>query len=305
MIGRAIGARLRDSGNRITGIDLRSEEPAARGDLRDAERLAAALADVDGILHLGAVSRVIEGERDPELCESVNVSGTALVLDLARRSRRRPWIVYASSREVYGQQDILPVLEDAPLQPKNVYARSKAAAERLVDAARADGLTTAIVRFSNVYGDVRDHPDRVVPAFARAAALAPATPGIVRVDGADCTFDFTFIDDVADGLLRLIARLRKGDADLPPIHFVTGVQTSLGELADLAIRHGGPNLRRVEAPRRTFDVTRFAGDPTNAERLLGWRATTTIEAGFARLVGAYRDEGVERPVRAAAGQARD
>jgi nucleoside-diphosphate-sugar epimerase len=258
LIGRAIGERLRRAGSRITGIDPRSDEPAARGDLRDAGRLAEALTDVDGVLHLGAVSRVVDGERNPELCESVNVSGTALVLDLARRSRRRPWVVYASSREVYGQQEILPVREDAPLQPKNVYARSKAAAERLVDAARADGLTTAIVRFSNVYGDVRDHPDRVVPAFARAAALAPTTPGIVRVDGADCTFDFTFIDDVADGLLRLINRLQKGDADLPPIHFVTGEQTSLGELAEHAIRHGGPNLRRIEAPRRDFDVSRFA-----------------------------------------------
>lgn len=287
LIGRAVAARLRAEGIGIVGLDPRAVDPAAQGDMRDADRLRAALATVDGVLHLGAMSRVVDGERDPDRCWSVNVEATRLVLDLAARSPRRPWVIYASSREVYGQQDGMPVPEDAPLQPKNIYARSKAEAERLTDAARDSGLRTAILRFSNVYGDIADHADRVVPAFARAAAVAPEQPGVLRVDGPGCTFDFTHIVDVAEGIRRVIAKMRDGVA-LPPVHFATGRAVSLGELATLAIHHGGPNLGMAEAPARSFDVHSFVGDPRRAEQLLGWRAATGIEAGFARLVADFR-----------------
>jgi dTDP-glucose 4,6-dehydratase/UDP-glucose 4-epimerase len=84
---------------------------------------------------------------------------------------------------------------------------------------------------------------------------------------------------------------------LPPIHFVSGIQTSLGELAELAISLGGGKVAAVETPARRFDVHRFQGDPSNAAALLGWRAETPLADGFARLVAAYRQLGVatEKP----------
>ena len=288
LIGRAVGAALREAGGDVVGLDIRPEQPADRGDLRSADALAARMRDVGGVLHLGAVSRVVAGERDPDLCRRVNVEGTRGLLDLALKNRARPWVIYASSREVYGQQDELPVREDAPLRPMNVYARSKTDAESLVDEARAAGLRTAILRFSNVYGDTQDHADRVVPAFARAAALARHSAQNIRVDGADCTFDFTHITDTVDGILRVVRQLESGEAKLPPIHFLTGQSTSLGELAALAARIGGANVHVTETAPRSFDVYRFAGDPTRAAQLLGWRATTFIEQGFAALTNAFR-----------------
>ncbi len=286
LIGRAVMPLLRAERHAAVPFDLRADTPAERRDLTDPAALRRALPDVDGIIHLGGVSRVIDGERDPERCWRTNVEATRRLLDLAMQGPRNPWFVQASSREVYGQQDKLPVAEDAPLRPKNVYARSKVEVERLTEAARAAGMRTAILRFSNVFGDVHDHADRVVPAFARAAAGG----GTIRVDGAGCTFDFTHVADVADGILRVVRKLREGEAALPPIHFVTGRQTSLGRLASMAVEIGGPALRVIEAPARGFDVHRFAGDPARAERLLGWRATTPLESGFARLASAFRAE---------------
>lgn len=249
-----------------------------------------ALPGIDGIIHLGAISRVIDGERDPARCWRVNAEATGALLKLAARSPARPWMIYASSREVYGQQETLPVPEDAPLRPRNIYARAKAEAERLVGEARAEGLHTAILRFSNVYGDTRDHSDRVVPAFARAAAAAQRADAHIRVDGRDCTFDFTHVADVADGIQRVVRLLRDGEAKLPAIHFVSGHQTSLGQLALLASATGGPSLRIVDAPPRDFDVHRFAGDPSRAERLLGWRAATMLADGFKTLAEAFARE---------------
>jgi len=102
-----------------------------------------------GVVHLAAVSRVIDGERDPARCWAVNVEGTRTVVEAAQSSPLRPWVIYASSREVYGQPSALPASEDCDRAPLNVYGRSKVAAEDLVT---ASGLAHAIVRFSNVYG---------------------------------------------------------------------------------------------------------------------------------------------------------
>jgi nucleoside-diphosphate-sugar epimerase len=280
LIGRSVTPLLRKAGFRVVPFDLRSS-PAC--DVTNAEDLRHGLDGVDGIIHLAAVSRVVEGERNPDLCRRTNAEATRTLLQFARQSAQAPWFILASSREVYGQQATLPVAEDAPLSPRNVYARSKAEGERLTNEARAAGMTTAIVRFSNVFGDTLDHADRVVPAFARAAASS----GVVRVDGSDCAFDFTHVSDVADGLVRVVRQLCDGERTLPPIHFVSGRQTSLGELADLAIK-GGDGVRRVEAPARDYDVYRFVGDPRRAGALLDWRVTTTLETGFARLVADYR-----------------
>src|SRR5690606_18739564 len=178
-----------------------------------------------------AVSRVIWGERDPALCRATNEGGTRNVLHAALASPRRPWIVFASSREVYGEPDALPVGEDAPLRPVNVYGETKIAGERLLEEARGAGLATAIVRLSNVYGSVHDHVDRVVPAFARSALAGDP----LRIDGAEHTFDFTHIDDTARGIAAVIDALEAGERRLPAIHLLTGVPTTLGELASAAV----------------------------------------------------------------------
>ena len=199
LVGSALRMALEARGAHVTGLDLRGSE-GEEGDVRDAGRVRDAADGCHGIVHLAAVSRVVWGEREPETCREVNVGGLRNVIAAASAGRaessRRPWVVFASSREVYGQPGRLPVTEDAPLRPINVYGRSKVEGERLVEAARDEGLRAAIVRLSNVYGSTRDHPDRVVPAFARGAVTGSA----LRVEGADHTFDFTHIDDTTRGI---------------------------------------------------------------------------------------------------------
>ena len=184
----------------------------------DAGDVARLVADCDGVIHLAAVSRVIWGERDPELCWATNVDGLRNVLDVAHRQPRKPWMIFASSREVYGQPSVLPASEETPREPVNVYGRSKVMGEELIEAARLDGLRASVIRLSNVYGSTTDHADRVVPAFARAAVLGHS----LRVEGAEHTFDFTHISDVAQGIVALVSRLDDGQCAPPPIHFTYG-----------------------------------------------------------------------------------
>jgi nucleoside-diphosphate-sugar epimerase len=263
----------------VCGVDWRSTRCEERVDVADAGAMAPMLNGVTGIIHLAAVSRVIDGQRDPARCWVTNVEATGQLLDAAMRAQSRPWFIYASSREVYGMQEIQPVAEDAPLQPVNAYARSKVAAEELVDAARRAGLVTSILRFASVYGSVDDHVDRVVPAFVAAAVAG----GILRVDGRDCAFDVNHVDDVIRGIVGVAEMLSRGERNLPTLHFVSGRSTGLLELARMCCDIAGRGAQIVEAPPRSFDVHRFVGDPRRARSVLGWQTSIDLETGLARL----------------------
>lgn len=281
LIGKALTKALSNAGYVVRGLDLK-EDGASRGDIRLREDVDRAIDGCTGVVHLAAVSRVIDGERDPVSCWATNVEGTRNVLNSALAAPSSPWVIYASSREVYGRPSTLPVDEDAPRCPLNIYGRSKVAAEDLTS---ASGLQTAILRFSNVYGCTRDHADRVVPAFARQAAEGRT----LRVDGSDHTFDFTHVEDTVRGILAVIKRLERGER-LAPLHFLTGKATSLGQLASMAVEIAKSTSSIVEAPPRSYDVEMFYGDASRAAKLLDWRAEVTIEAGLSRLIHDFQAE---------------
>lgn len=284
LVGSALVRALQQRGTLVGTFDLR-EHGDALGDVRDRERVASAVASVDGVIHLAAISRVIWGERDPDGCWETNVGGTSNVLEAARRAPHAPWVIFASSREVYGEPERLPVTEECPFRPVNIYGRSKVEGERLVEGARETGMRACTIRLSNVFGSVSDHADRVVPAFVRAAISGDE----LRVDGAEHTFDFTHVDDVARGIVTLAELLTSNEPAPPPIHLVTGQPTTLGQLAALAIRLAGTSTTMRESPARDFDVARFVGDAERARRVLGWQPRVSLPDGLARLIHEFRE----------------
>ena len=284
LIGSALRASLTAAGQTTAGLDLKGGA-ADVGDVCDAQRSRIAVQGCRGIVHLAAVSRVVFGERDPQKCWATNVSGLSTILSAAHEQDQPPWLIFASSREVYGQPTCLPATEDSPLRPINIYGRSKVAGELLVGKARAVGLRTAIIRFSNVYGCIDDYSDRVVPAFARAAAFG----GQMRVDGAQNSFDFTHVDDIVRGIWKVIDILDvSSSSPLPPIHLVTGEATTLWQLAVLANRLGSGRSSMTESPSRTFDVPNFVGSGTRARELLEWSPHVTLTSGVQKLIDDFR-----------------
>lgn len=292
LVGTALSAALEAAGIDVLGLDLRGAG-AEHGDVRNAQDVRTAMSGCAGVVHLAAVSRVVSAERDPDECWRTNVGGLRNVVEAAEGMAEPPWTLFASSREVYGQPDLLPATEDAPLRPVNIYGRSKVEGERILLDARGRGLRTAVVRLSNVYGTTRDHADRVVPAFARAAALGSS----LRVDGPDHTFDFTHIDDTCRGLVRLVELLERGQDALPPVHLLTGQPTTLSELAALAVRLGGMRSPVREAPPRSYDVSHFYGNPARAAQLLEWSPWVRLADGLGRLIDDFkREHGTDRKV---------
>lgn len=284
LIGRSLCQRLVGFGHEIIELDnCITPDDSGYGDVLDPICCHRAIAQADGVFHLAAVSRVVWGERDPELCMAVNVVGTVNVLEACHLSPKRPWVLVASSREVYGQASHFPVSENAEKQPMNVYAHSKCQAEQAVEQACESGLRAGFVRLSSVYGDAFDHTTRVVPAFITAALSGHP----LVVEGSDNVLDFTHVDDVTRGMVALGNSLAKGLYH-GSLHFVSGQPTTLIDLAKMITRLTGSSWQINIAPPRSYDVSQFLGNPEKALCEINWKNETPLINGLSRLIHEFQ-----------------
>jgi nucleoside-diphosphate-sugar epimerase len=285
LIGNALTAQLRTTDSIVIPYDVRFPiTHDGYGELGNIAQLSERIAHCNGIVHLAGVSRVVWGEKDPQQCWDTNVIATKSLLEILARLPHPPWIIYASSREVYGQQKILPVTEDALLQPMNVYARSKVAAENLMEQYQQQGLKTAILRFSSVYGSADDYVDRVVPAFCRQALLKEP----LRVEGQYNQFDFTHVQDTVRGLMAVIQKFDQGMTACPTLHLTTGKSTQLLELIGIIEQHLKRPIKFYEAPSRSYDVSQFCGSPAKAKKILDWEPKISLSEGIRDLLQQYQ-----------------
>jgi len=274
LIGSTLVKILGDLNYNIIAMDIREDN--INGNILNYNILKKLIDNCTGVIHLAAISRVIWGEDNPELCKKVNVEGTRNIVNACIESTKKPWLIYASSREVYGQQDIFPVNEDCIFQPHNQYAKSKIDAENIVTEARAVGLKSSILRFSNVYGGMSDYSERVIPAFCWNAINNQA----LEVNGKDSLLDFTFVDDVARGIAEVVNVLSSNNESLPAIHFTTGKATSLFELANLIIKLAKSSSDIKLKPKNSIYPSKFYGDYSRAKSLLNWQPINDIKSGL-------------------------
>lgn len=285
LIGSLLVKQLKAAGKHVLQLDTRlPTDHLGYGDFCNVKHLSRKISRSRGIIHLAGISRVVWGEQNPQACWDINVTGTQKLLEAAYQSFHQPWVLYASSREVYGQKNILPVSETTSLDPLNVYARSKVAAENLISHYQQQGLIAATLRFSSVYGSINDHPDRVIPAFCRNAVIGQP----LRVDGLHNQFDFTHVQDTVRGILNLVAKLDNKINHLPPIHLTTGIGSSLLDVINHLEHILGRPIDFYEAPARTYDVHRFYGDPQQARTILNWKAQISLKQGLADLVKQFQ-----------------
>jgi nucleoside-diphosphate-sugar epimerase len=171
------------------------------------------------------------------------------------------------------------------LQPMNVYARSKVAAEDLINQYRYKGLQTAILRFSSVYADTNDYPDRVIPAFCLNALQNRS----IRIEGLQNQFDFTNVSDVVNGIMQTVYLLEKSIRDLPTMHLTTGIGSTLIEVVKLIEVILNKKIPYHESPQRTYDVQAFSGDPSLAMQCLKWQAQINLKDGITDLLHQYKN----------------
>jgi len=247
------------------------------GDVRDASRVEEALRGIEIVFHEAAFISVPQSMEEPQTCFDVNIMGTSLLFDAARKAGVRRAVV-ASSAAVYGESAALPLVEETPLQPLSPYAVSKRVKEMYAELFTGSfGFDVVALRYFNVYGP-RQRPDSMyaaaVPIFARR--LLDGKPVTVFGDGGQ-TRDLINVQDVVRA--NLIASEHPHAAG-KIFNICTGVETRLLDLLDVMYELL-PNAPSHEfAASRAGDIYRSVGSPQKAADVLGFRAEVSLVDGL-------------------------
>jgi len=266
LIGTAISKHLAIN-NEILYFDLKSKQ-----DIRNYNLINEEIKKCDGIIHLAAVSRPREAQNDHKTAEEINIEGTRNIVNEALKQKK--WLIYASSREVYGEVSEFPVSESFALNPINVYGKTKLYAEQIINNSKEKGLKAATLRFSNVYGGQSDHFDRVIPLFMSSAANSNP----IYIAGKDNTFDFTHISDVTIAIDKTIKNI---NTNLPELNICTGTGTAIDDLANMVLElNPFSNSKKIPVIKRNWDVSKFIGNHSLATKLLLWEPKIKISSGL-------------------------
>jgi UDP-glucose 4-epimerase len=275
--------------NLTTGRRSNLEQALAAGaelvelDIRDGDALTRLATErkPETIFHLAAQIDVRKSIAEPFFDASVNVGGTANVLEAARASGCGRVVSISTGGAIYGEGEgqQLPFGEDAPIAPMAQYGQSKYAAEGYLSLyERLYGLSGVSLRLGNVYGPRQDPLGEagVIAIFCGLVKDGGGRPTVFG-DGKQ-TRDYIYVGDVVSAALAAAGSDATG-----AINVGTGRETSVLELIE-ALRNlgGGDDFEAEFAPPRTGEVQRTACDPSRAERELGWRAEVGLEDGLRR-----------------------
>jgi dTDP-glucose 4,6-dehydratase len=272
----------------LEGLD-ESRYTFVHGDIAEREAVLGALEEgTDAIINFAAETHVDRSIASAEEFLRTNVAGTQVLLDAARE-RKVPRFVHVSTDEVMGS---LPeddeeafFTEDSPLDPKNPYSATKAAAEHLVNAAHHTfKLDTVITRCGNNYGP-RQFPEKLIPLLISNALHDELIP--VYGDGRNVR-DWIYVEDHARAVLLAASKGESGAVynigarnERRNLEVVESILTALNK---------PHSLIRFVKDRPGHD-RRYAIDPSKAERELDWRPVETWESGIRKTIEWYEQNG--------------
>lgn len=276
-------------------LDQLTEQPGftfVKAGVEDREAIKAAFEsdeNITHIVHLAAQAGVRYSLIDPYAYVASNVMGQVVICEMARHCPNLKHVVYASSSSVYGLRDDAPFsVEDAVDKPASLYAATKRADELIAYTySHLYGMPMTGLRFFTVYGPW-GRPDMAYFIFTKA--IIEEKP-ITLYNHGKMQRDFTFIDDVVDGVLASL------DAP-PPVnggtarhrvfnlgnnqpetlrHFVGTLEDAIGKKATIELRDMMPG-----------DVVITAADISESQNILGFEPTISIEEGLPRFVSWYK-----------------
>jgi UDP-glucose 4-epimerase len=293
-IGSVTSKALLDAGHEVSvfdGLELghrAAVDPRATflaGDLRREEDIADAMhrAKPDAVMHFAAYALVGESCADPGKYFRNNVQGGINLVE-AMRANGVNRIVFSSTCATYGQPTTLPITESTPQQPTNPYGQSKLMFEQILGwYAKLHGFRPVCLRYFNACGAGGDRGEdhtpetHIIPNILRVAlGQAPH----VTVFGTDyktpdgtCVRDYIHVEDLARAHLTALTSDFSGALNLG-----TGRGFSVNEIVDAARRVTGHAIPAVYGPRRPGDPDELVADPSEAARILGWKARFTDPA---------------------------
>jgi UDP-arabinose 4-epimerase len=256
------------------------------GGIGDAASLRAALAGIDAVMHFAAKSLVPESVREPRKYFENNVRDGIVLLNTCIESGVKRFL-FSSTAAVYGVPEKSPITEDARKAPVNPYGFSKLSFEYALQSYdSAYGLRFMILRYFNAagadesgeIGELHEPETHLIPNALKAAA----GEGELQIFGTDyetpdgtCVRDYIHVTDLADAHVLALEHLHAGGAS-KILNLGTGKGTTVHEVVNAVEQVTGRQLPRRIAGRRAGDPPVLLADPSQAERLLGWKAKLSL-----------------------------
>ncbi|MDH5267092.1 MAG: NAD-dependent epimerase/dehydratase family protein [Candidatus Bathyarchaeota archaeon] len=237
------------------------------------------------IMHLAAIPGVKTCRDQPKKAIETNIYGTHLLLEEAVNCNVERFI-FTSSAAVYGTPQQQPITEEHPLNPINLYGVTKVSGEKLVNACHANsGLTTTILRFSNVYGlGAYTRWKTVVPRFVwQATNDQPLT---IRADGKQQR-NFVHVQDIIDAFIQCSKASKQAVAG--ETFNLGGEALSVNSVAEIVIQEGeqrlGKEISTVFVPLEPGEVytSEFNYSSKRASRRIGYKRKRGVRQGVSEL----------------------
>jgi len=265
-----------------------------KGEVRDFDFLQRIIRDVDVIFHLAAQIHVDRSYVEPQLTYDINVMGTQNVLEVARIYDVKK-VIHASTSEVYGSAQYVPIDEKHPLDAPHPYGASKIASDRMCNAyVITYGMNIAIPRFFNIFGPrQRDIGyGGVISIFTRR--VLNNMPPVIFGDGMQ-TRDYTYIEDA----IRAFDLILNRKSRLEPTNIGSGKEVSIIDLANSIINLCGKKgkIKPVHVEPRIGEVKKLIADATKAKKILGWEPKYDLKEGLRAFIQWYKKYGQEERIK--------
>lgn len=271
------------------GLKLGRKADLVVGDIRDQKLLEEKWKGCDAVSHLAALPGLVRCRDNPEEAISVNVYGTHCVMEAARKLDIKR-VVFCSSAATYGVPVRMPVTEDHPLRPLNLYGVTKVSGEQIINTYWDNyGIETVNLRFGNIYGvGVFTRWDTVIPKFVNQAMSGESLT--VYGDG-EYSRDFVHVQDITKAMMLSLTTPGIGGETFN----VGGETLTINRLAEivkdeLAEATGG-KAEAVNTPPRQGETKKFSYDLKKIRGKLGFVNDWTVREGVKQLIKHRLDQG--------------
>ncbi len=252
------------------------------GDIRDAERVAEAVADCHYVLHLSSLIGIPYSYVAARSYVDTNVTGAINVLEAAKRSKTLVRLVHTSTSEVYGTAQTVPIAESHPLVGQSPYSASKIAADKMAESYQLSfGLPVVTARPFNTFGP-RQTARAVIPTIA-SQLLAGVNR--LKLGSLTPTRDFNYVADTVAGLIALaLCPAAVGQV----VNIGTGeewsIETTAKMLMDLTGNQVPIDTEEHRVRPENSEVNRLLADNSRLKKLTTWQPKTPFRDGLAQTV---------------------
>lgn len=226
--------------------------------------------------HHAAQINVRTSVENPFFDAEVNIIGSLNLLKHSVRNNVKRFIFASSGGTVYGEPNNFPITEDFPIQPASPYGIAKVAVEYYLQFfASVHGLSTVILRYSNVYGprQISKSEAGVISIFINQ--ILHSEPCIIFGDGTQ-TRDYVYIEDVVSANLNALS------CSPTAVNIGTGTETTVNDLVKILSEVVGYSIKAKLTSARPGEVLRNSLDPSKAKNDISWTPSTTVKDGIRR-----------------------